>query len=145
MTGGMTPGALQQSQLVAVDERLMDIGRRIQDGDELWRGDPNMQLCWNPANRMFEVVGLDAHGNYYVATSSPRCGPHLLVQLATGDWQRGGLSKQVAATNAASAKARADAEADVRREKFDRFHFELTKEIGHLEGGTRRLFGQVGR
>lgn len=132
--------------LIEIDERVSDIGRRIVEGDELWRGDPNMALVFNPQSRQYEVLALDDHGNFYIAASSPQCGPHLLVELSVSDWQHG--KERYEQIMAANRKAKAAVETTKREaaaEQFDKLHFAMVKEFGHLEGGTRRLFGQVGK
>jgi hypothetical protein len=133
--------AMFQGGWVEIDERVLDISRRIREGDELWRGDPNMRLFYNPRTEEYEVIALDAHGTEYVAISTPHCGTNILIQLARTDWQRGAAVYREFRENAERAdrerRQRAD---DARRERFDQFRHALKREMGHHYGGTTRTY-----
>lgn len=75
--------------MIEVDMDTLDIARRITEGDELWRGDPNMELVYNdaPGVQRFEVLGVDAKGQPYIAAWGDECDQRLLVQLAETDWR----------------------------------------------------------
>lgn len=75
--------------MIEVPADVLDIGRRIQDGDELWRGDPTMSLIFNTATSQFEVWGFDIKNEAYLAWSGPYCDQRILVELTETDWQRG--------------------------------------------------------
>lgn len=75
--------------MVEISRDVMDVARRIQEGDELWRGDPTMILCWNEMSEQYEVIGHDAKGNPYIALTSDTCDARILVALTESDWQRG--------------------------------------------------------
>lgn len=92
--------------MVEVTADMLDIGRRLQEGDELWRGDPTMTLCFNELTDKFEVIAHDAKGNPYIAHVADVCDERILIALTESDWQRGTkamidrLVKQTAAANA---------------------------------------------
>lgn len=135
--------AMLKGHWVEIDERVLDISRRIREGDELWRGDPNMRLFYNPMTKEYEVTALDAHGTEYVAISTPHCGTNILIQLSRTDWQRGSAVYKEFRANAEKAdrdrKARAR---DARMESFDRLRHAVKKEQGHHFGGmTKTYFG----
>ena len=71
--------------MVELTSDVLDIGRRIREGDELWRGDPSMRLCWNPLTQKYEVVGVDRTGQQYLAASHHTCDQTLLIKLSEGD------------------------------------------------------------
>lgn len=120
----------------------LDIARRIQHGDELWRGDPQMQLRFNFLGERFEVWGVDAHGDGYLAASHDRCDHTLLAKLAAGDWQRGAAaSAQVLLHERALRREQEAKEADARGEMIDKLGWAIRRDFH----GARRTFGQVGR
>ena len=119
----------------------LDIARRVQHGDELWRGDPQMQLRFNFLDQRFEVWGVDAEGNGYLAASHDRCDHTLLTKLAAGDWQRGkAAAAQVVLHERALEKERLRKDADKRGEVIDKLGWAIRRDLH----GTRRTFGQVG-
>lgn len=131
---------VQNGNRMLVESDVLDIGRRIAQGDELWRGDPTMGLFWNPVEGMFEVWGEDIAGTPYLAAAHTHADARLILKLVEGDWQKG-LAK-VNALQAAEAKRKADearAFADQNEELADKLHFALVKDIGqHYGGMTRR-------
>lgn len=127
----------QREPMVAIDADVMDIGRRIQQGDELWRGDPSMALTYNAWTGEFEVIALDGKGEPYVVVSAPECDQRILIQLAESDWQRD-AKQRIAAFLAKEAKARADADArhaDISGEMADKLAWGLKRAFaGHMGG-----------
>lgn len=82
----------EDGRLIMMETSVLDIDRRIKNGDPTlgWRGDPQMFLVWNGPKRRFEVCGIDAKGNEYVAvTGDPGDMPdaRLIQKLVIGDWQ----------------------------------------------------------
>lgn len=143
MSGRVTPRAADRlpgnTRLVPIPSHVLDIDRRIREGDEVWRGDPTMGLWFNPASRMFEVIGLDINGNPYIAATAPMADQRLLEQLVAGDWQRdGSVFDRVEAENA---KVRADL--DRRDEEqteamSDKLAWALKRDAGYLYNGCSR-------
>lgn len=132
---------VQNGNRMLVESDVLDIGRRIAQGDELWRGDPTMGLFWNPVEGMFEVWGEDIAGTPYLAVAHTHADARLVMKLVEGDWQKG-LAK-LEALQAAEIKRKADEQKvidDQNEELADKLHWALVKDIGQHEGGmTRRL------
>lgn len=128
--------------MVQIDADVLDIDRRIREGDESgWRGDPNMRLFWNPGSMMFEVVGIDRTGQEYLAASHDRCDHTLLVKLVNGDPRRVNVFAEAAKHNA---KLTADNEAADREKRLavaDKMQFAIRKDLGHLNGGRGAVHG----
>lgn len=121
---------------------VFDIARRIREGDESgWRGDPTASIMFNPLTQHFEVWLIDDQNTPYIACSGPKCDHSLIVKLIEGDWQKGKRlleeiqKKNRAARDAEDAKQREKAE-----EIADKMHFAILKDLGHLEGQTKRLY-----
>lgn len=132
---------VQNGNRMLVESDVLDIGRRIAQGDELWRGDPSMGLFWNPVEQMFEVWGEDIAGTPYLAAAHTHADARLVMKLVEGDWQKG-LAK-LNALQAAEVARKADEERrvqDQNEELADKLHWALRRDIGHMEGGlTKRL------
>lgn len=128
-----------------VDGDVLDIGRRIQQGDESgWRGDPTMWLAYNAMTGRFEVWATDLGGNQYIAASHDECNHVLIQKLIAGDPRRGDVLAGVLEVNA---RARADAERREREQRLiahDKLAWALRKDLGHLYGGTRRQHSMHG-
>lgn len=75
--------------MVEIEFDALDIARRIQEGDELWRGDPNMMLTYNEFTGEYDVIAHDEQGRPYIAVSAKECDQRILQKLAESDWQRG--------------------------------------------------------
>lgn len=141
---------------------VIDIGRRINEGDPTvgWEGDPTMALViddepyqTDPDGRpvyplipnlrygWFEVWGTDAHGEAYLAASSPTCDQNLLKALADGHWKRGSAHDRIVAENTRRAQAIAKEKAAEREEIADKLAFALHRDLGAYEGGlSRRIY-----
>ena len=123
---------------------VLDIGRRIREGDETgWPGDPTMGLYVNPATGMFEVIGRDARGDEYVATTAEVLDHRIILQLIAGDWRRDGGRDVVARTIAHNEKLHAARQAELAEQAADvadRIHFAMVRDTGHLYGQNRRLY-----
>ena len=92
---------------------IYDISRRIREGDESgWRGDPTASVMFNPLTQQFEVWLIHDHNTPYIACSAPR----------------------------QAQEARLSADRDRAEEIADKMHFAIIKDLGHLEGGTRRQY-----
>jgi hypothetical protein len=119
--------------MVEVDLDTLDIARRIQEGDELWRGDPNMVLCYNDLTSKFEVIGVDGKGQPYVVVTSDTCDQRILMALVESDWQQG-AQRMVAEAVRRDEAARKQAEAA---------HYDLNGELAdRLAWGIKRAFAQ---
>ena len=121
---------------------IYDISRRIREGDESgWRGDPTASVMFNPLTQQFEVWLIDDHNTPYIACSAPRCDHSLIVKLIEGDWQKGKkLLEEIQKKNRQAQEARLSADRDRAEEIADKMHFAIIKDLGHLEGGTRRQY-----
>jgi len=83
---------------VLVEGEAQDVVRRVREGDPTkgWEGDPTMRVVLQPYEGLrsgevvylFEVWGVDAHGEPYLAMQSPTCGPELIERLVAGDTTR---------------------------------------------------------
>lgn len=126
---------------------VYDIVRRIREGDESgWRGDPSASLLFNPMTRMFEVWLVDDQNTPYIACSSDKCDHSLLVKLVEGDWQKGKrLLEEIQKKNRAAHAARLTEDRDRAEEIADKMHWAIIRDIGHLEGGNRRLYSFADR
>lgn len=123
-----------------VDASVFDIDRRIKEGDESgWRGDPTMDLMFNPATRMFEVWGTDLGGNRYMAASHHRADHTLLMKLVNGDPQRFDVVAGVLETNRRLAEAREAAEKEQRMEAHHKLQWAIRRDFGHLMGGRKAV------
>jgi hypothetical protein len=125
-----------------VNSDVYDIARRIREGDESgWRGDPNASLMFNPQTQQFEVWMVDGLNQPYIACSSSRCDHSLIVKLIEGDWQKGRrLLDDIQKKNRTAQAAKEQAQHDQHQELADKLHWALIKDIGHLEGGTKRMY-----
>jgi hypothetical protein len=125
-----------------VNSDVYDIARRVREGDESgWRGDPNASLMFNPLTQQFEVWMVDGLNQPYIACSSSRCDHSLILKLIEGDWQKGHkLLEDIQKKNHAAQQAKEDAKRDKTQELADKLHWALIKDIGHLEGGTKRMY-----
>ena len=113
---------------------LLDIDRRIKDGDESgWRGDPSMGIFVNTSTGWFEVWGYDRAGREYLAASHETLDHTLLIKLREGDMTRPGNDpfQKVLDHNA---KLKADQD---RRE-----HDEFEQLADKMQWGIRQDFAQ---
>lgn len=137
-----TDGRMKRAR---IESDVLDIARRITDGDELWRGDKTMGLYYQEAVGLFEVWGLDKAGQPYLAASAPQCDHRLLERLVAGDWQRStSVFDTIDAFNRKLEEDRQRAADDEAHELNDRLHWALRRDLGHLEGGTRRMTSFAG-
>lgn len=128
-----------RNQLMEVEADVLDIGRRIQEGDELWRGDRSMGLFINAATGKYEVLALDARGEPYVVLESDTCDQRILMSLAESDWQQGsrGMIERLVAREKAAARDRERSLADISGEIADKTAWAIRKAFaGHLGGRT---------
>lgn len=123
---------------VWIDGSVLDIDRRIKEGDESgWRGDPSMFLMFNPQNDMFEVWGIDRGGNQYMAAAHHRCDHTLLQKLVAGDPTKNDVIGRVLADNAKLKKEQETKEREQRLEVADRLGHAIRQDVGHLFGGRK--------
>lgn len=138
--------AAEGTPRMIVTSDVLEIGRRIREGDDVWRGDPSMSLCLNPGSpEPFEVWGLDAHGTPYLAASAERCDQRILDRLVAGDWQHVNVFAAITEHNAkvdAQRQRDADDQLDAAAEKMQ---WAMRRDLGHLEGGTRPFQAVPGR
>ena len=119
---------------------VYDIARRVREGDESgWRGDPTASVMFNPLTQHFEVWMIDEQNTPYIACSSPKCDHSLILKLIEGDWQKGKrLLEDIQKKNRAARDAEMTMQRDKAEELADKMHYAIIKDLGHLEGGTRR-------
>ena len=128
----------QREPMVAITADEYDIGRRIQQGDELWRGDPTMELYWNPFTSQYQVIGLDGRGEPYIVLSADECDQRILIRLTESDWATGDRARQMIDAMV-KAHEKHDNELDAATADF---HGELAEK---LQWGIRRAFaGHLG-
>jgi len=126
---------------VELTSDMLDIGRRIREGDELWRGDPSMTLCWNPLTQKYEVIGVDRTGQQYLAASHHACDARLLIKLSEGDPTKHNVLARVMKENEQLRAAEDAAAREKAREVADKMHFALRKDLGQHMGGRHRQYG----
>lgn len=121
---------------------VLDIARRLTDGDELWRGDPTMELLYNDVTGHFEVWAIDPRNNPYMAWSGPYCDQRILTELAETDWQRGSkaiLDRLV--REAASAESKIEsARADIAGEMAEKMSWALHRAFATHLGGKSSTY-----
>lgn len=127
-----------QSRLMRVSSDVLEIGRQVREGGGLWRGDETMSLCFNEAAGQFEVWGLDAQREPYLACVSDTCDGRLLDKLAAGDWQTLDVFALIKSAGAEARARREAAEGDRIEELADRLAFAVRRDVGHLHGGLNR-------
>jgi len=139
LMGGHIPDS---DQWIEVSFDVFDIVRRIREGDESgWRGDPNASIMFNPVTRHFEVWLVDDKNISYIACSSDRCDHSLIVKLIEGDWQKGKkLIEEIQKKNRLAHEAKLSMDRDRAEEIADKMHWAIIRDLGHLEGGTRRQY-----
>jgi hypothetical protein len=139
LMGGHIPDS---DQWIEVSFDVFDIVRRIREGDESgWRGDPNASIMFNPVTRHFEVWLVDDKNIPYIACSSDRCDHSLIVKLIEGDWQKGKkLIEEIQKKNRLAHEAKLSMDRDRAEEIADKMHWAIIRDLGHLEGGTRRQY-----
>jgi hypothetical protein len=139
LMGGHIPDS---DQWIEVSFDVFDIVRRIREGDESgWRGDPNASIMFNPVTRHFEVWLVDDKNIPYIACSSERCDHSLIVKLIEGDWQKGKkLLEEIQKKNRLAHEAKLSMDRDRAEEIADKMHWAIIRDLGHLEGGTRRQY-----
>lgn len=136
---------------VTVTGEMADIQRRLTDGDATlgWGGEPSLTIhlavevddFGNPKRNgdvRFEVWGLDAHRQPYMALSWPRCDLSLIRRLVEIDNRRAPVLDRIIKENAAAEKAKKDAAAEQRGEMVEKFAHALQRDLGHHHGGLRK-------
>lgn len=132
--------------MVELTEDVLDIGRRIREGDESgWRGDPSMKLCWNPMTQKYEVVGIDATGSEYLAASHDTCDHTLLVKLVAGDPRKHNVVYEVIEANRKLREGQEAADREKAREIADKLQWAIRKDLGQHLGGTKRMHSMHNR
>jgi DNA-binding helix-hairpin-helix protein with protein kinase domain len=138
----------------SVTGEMEDLMKRLRDGDATvgWLGDDTLELVAvvpvDPVTKrpvaagqqMFEVWGHDVEGKQYVCLRWPRADASLLRRLAEIDPRTSDFMRTILA---AEEKRQRDLEqkvADIREEAGDRAHFAILRDIGHMEGQTKRLY-----
>lgn len=135
------------TQVIAEGE-AQDIVRRVRDGDPTkgWEGDPTMRVFAQPyqgsisgeVRYFFEVWGLDAHNEPYLACVSETCGPELVEKLVAGDTRKRDVFGDIMARQAKY-------EADKAAERSE-FHGEMAERLGFaLLSDNAAHFGGKGR
>lgn len=122
---------------IYVSSHVLDLDERIKNGDSGWRGDPSMDLMFNPETRRFEVWGTDAGGNRYLACSHHKADNTLIEKLILGDPTKFDVVAGVLETNARIAAQREAAEREKRLAAHDKLAWAIRQDFGHLAGGRR--------
>lgn len=138
------PVTLPDGRPAVVEGELLDLDHRAKFGDATlgWRGDLTLSISVHGPS--VEIWGFDRDLNPYLVTAVDSRAPgwkhDAIRNLAIGDWQRGDAPfNEVVAANAKLEADIAARHADEMDDLADKLHFALTKDVGHLEGGTRRL------
>ena len=136
------------SKVVATGE-AQDIVRRVRDGDPTkgWEGDPSMRVFVQPyegqisgeVRYFFEVWGIDAHGEPYLACTSETCGPELIEKLVAGDTRKRDPFAAIRERMEKAEKDRKQALSEHHEEMADRLAFALQTENAAHFGGKGRL------
>ena len=129
----MSVASFVERERVEVPFEVLGLDHRIKNGDATlnWRGDPDMELCYNPHFKRFEVIGLSETREPYVAAASATAGPHLIVDLALGDWRHGpALLDRIYKDIDAATQRREDAIADKKAEVADKLAFQIRRVFG---------------
>ena len=148
-----TAHGLLDGTRATVSNDVWDIERRIKDGDPGigWPGDPSMGLfidteeyvggIINLQYMWFEVWGLDASGEPYLAWTGPQLDQRVIEQLRDGHWTNGNAADRVIKSNLDRQAAKAKVEKDRREETLDKLHFALRQGAGaHYGGLTKRFY-----
>lgn len=134
-----TDGLPANMRRVPIAGHVLDIDRRIREGDDVWRGDPSMGLYFDPTSGMWEVWGLDIAGAPYRAAVAEFADQRLLNQLVDGDWQRGvGLFEQIEKANAKLAADQAAAADDFHEGMADKLAWAIRRDAHNLAGVSSR-------
>ena len=79
---------------------MLDIDRRIKDGDESgWKGDPSMGLFYNQQLARFEVWGFDRAGKEYLACAHDHLTVEIIHKLRDGDPAKNDVFQRVIDNN----------------------------------------------
>lgn len=148
-----TAHGLLDGTRATVSNDVWDIERRIKEGDPAigWVGDPSMGLfvdveeyvggIINLQYGWFEVWGIDAAGEPYLAWTGPQLDQRVLESLRDGHWSNGNAADRVIKTNLDRQAAKAKVEKDRREETLDKLHFALRQGAGaHYGGLTKRFY-----
>lgn len=136
------------SQVIAEGE-AQDIVRRVREGDPTkgWEGDATMRVFVQPyegqisgqVRYLFEVWGLDAHREPYLACVSETCGPELIEKLVAGDTRKRDVFGSIMARQAKYEADKAAERSEFHGEIADRLGFALQSDNAAHFGGKGRL------
>ena len=133
---------------LVVEGEAQDVVRRVREGDPTkgWEGDPTLRVVLQPyeglrsheIRYLFEVWGVDNHGEPYCLIQSETCGPELIEKLVHADTRRRDvIGEAIAAQERAQAEKR-----KTLGEKFD----EVADKLAFaLQGENAAHFGGKGR
>lgn len=119
------------------EDDLLDIDARAKYGDATigWRGDLSMCVVLNTVTRRFEIWGIDARGEDYMAASNDTLDQQLIIKLRDGDPRLGDVMQRVLDTNA---KRKAELEAkdrDARGALGEKLQWAIKRDMAAHNGG----------
>lgn len=119
---------------------MLDIDRRIKDGDESgWRGDPSMGLFYNQQLERFEVWGFDRSGKEYLAAAHDKLDITLVHKLRDGDPRKHDVFQRVIDNNLKVQAEQAKADAEKLAEVADKLQWGIRQDFGQHFGGRKRF------
>jgi len=137
---------------VRIDGEVNDIARRLHEGDATvgWQGDPELEIRLafpvdgkgDPIPGQppeFQVWGVNSRGEEVCALSWPRCDASLLRKLAEMDPRRRDAFSEWERLEAARIRDEERQYRDSLEAFADKVQFGIMKDLGHLDGQTRRV------
>jgi hypothetical protein len=119
---------------------MLDIDRRIKDGDESgWRGDPSMGLFYNQLLHRFEVWGIDSAGKEYLAAANEHLDVRIIEQLRNGDPRLHDVFQEVIDKNMRVKAAAEQAERERVASMADKLAWGIRQDFGQHLGGRKRM------
>lgn len=119
---------------------MLDIDRRIKDGDESgWRGDPSMGLFYNQVLERFEVWGFDRAGKEYLAAAHDKLDITLVHKLRDGDPRKNDVFQRVIDNNMRLEQERARKDAERLAVVGDKLAWGIRQDFGQHLGGRKTM------
>lgn len=127
-----------------------DVAKALTKGDPTkgWEGDERLALTWNGKDQRIELWRCEEDGEYRLVLRG-KPGKRIVDQglidfLVAHDTRRGyNPYAEAMAGNLANEKRIADERDGAIGEVADKLHWALMKDIGHLEGGSRKRLHTV--
>lgn len=129
-----------------------DIGRRLTQGDPTlgWDGSPDLSIHvlapvgapydehGRPRPHIFEVRGIDARGQEYVALRWPRCDASLIRRLVEIDNRRSSAFERSRKAHERMQREKEHRMAEHRGETVEKLAWALKRDLGHQHGGLTK-------